>query len=237
MRTPRRLILTDAGGGGGGFDPLTLSPAAWWDFSDASSVTLNSGNVSQINDKSGNTQHITQGTASRQPLYSLAAQNGRNVAVFDGTNDTLSRNPFGLAQPFTVFSVIKVTGLASEGNIKLVWGSGSFPSQYVRTTSGTGRWSSYGGANLNATSPVTDSNFHVLVSTFDGASSSIRLDGSDIVTGSLGAIALSGNFYVGSDGASGFWNGAIASILLCPTPSAAARNAYEASLKAIWGTP
>lgn len=68
---------------------LALSPQLWLDASDAGSVTLNSGNVSQINDKSGNGRHFTQGSAGSQPAYLLANKNGLNVISFDGVDDTL----------------------------------------------------------------------------------------------------------------------------------------------------
>lgn len=41
----------------------------WIDATDTSVVTLNSGNISQIDDKSGNDRHATQTTASIQPDY------------------------------------------------------------------------------------------------------------------------------------------------------------------------
>lgn len=41
----------------------------WHDATDAASVTLNAGNVAQINDKSGNARHFSQATASQQPAY------------------------------------------------------------------------------------------------------------------------------------------------------------------------
>lgn len=41
----------------------------WHDATDAASVTLNAGNVAQIDDKSGNARHFAQATASQQPAY------------------------------------------------------------------------------------------------------------------------------------------------------------------------
>lgn len=73
-------------GGGGGEVPLSLNPAAWWDFSDSSTITIATG-VSQINDKSGNSNTATQGTGSRQPSIISAAQNGLDVARFNGVDN------------------------------------------------------------------------------------------------------------------------------------------------------
>jgi hypothetical protein len=60
----------------GAFDPLTLSPLAWWDASDASTVTVASGRVSAWDDKSGNGWHLSQADSGRRPVHSAAAING-----------------------------------------------------------------------------------------------------------------------------------------------------------------
>lgn len=65
-------------------NPLTLSPAIWIDFADASTVTLSGSNITQVTDKSGNGKTLTQGTAGRRPTYATASQNGLNTASFDG---------------------------------------------------------------------------------------------------------------------------------------------------------
>lgn len=67
------------------FSPLSLSNlAGWWDPSDASSVTLSSGRVSQLNDLSGNSRHMVQATSAQQPTYTTAGRNGLNIMTFNG---------------------------------------------------------------------------------------------------------------------------------------------------------
>ena len=76
--------------------PAAFSPTSvtglftWWDFSDSSTVTLNSGNVSAVADKSGNGNYssggsraLIQASAGDQPLYNATLQNGKGGAVFD----------------------------------------------------------------------------------------------------------------------------------------------------------
>jgi hypothetical protein len=64
----------------GGFDPRAISGlAVWFDAADSASVTLNSGNVAELRDKSGNGKHMAQSTAANQPAYVAAGQNGRSV--------------------------------------------------------------------------------------------------------------------------------------------------------------
>lgn len=77
---PRLLRSTSAGG----FDPRKISGLeAWWDAGDSASVTLDSGRVSAIADKSGKGRTAANSTSgSTQPDYITAAVNGRNVARF-----------------------------------------------------------------------------------------------------------------------------------------------------------
>jgi TM2 domain-containing membrane protein YozV len=51
----RRLM-----GGGGGWTPGDTETAAWWDPSDASSITLSGSRVTAVVDKSGNGKHLAQ---------------------------------------------------------------------------------------------------------------------------------------------------------------------------------
>lgn len=78
--------------GGRKFNPKTINGLfTWWDFSDSSTVTLNSGNVAAVADKSGNGKYpggaesrsLDQNSAGDQPLYNATLQNGYGGAVFD----------------------------------------------------------------------------------------------------------------------------------------------------------
>jgi hypothetical protein len=76
--------------GGVLWTPANITTALWLDAADASTVTLESGAVSQWNDKSGNGRNLIQGNALAQPTYNLASLNGLNTLSFDGTNDTMA---------------------------------------------------------------------------------------------------------------------------------------------------
>lgn len=83
-----------------GFDPATLSPAAWYDPSQLSTLFQDAaGNIPVTNagqpvgrmlDLSGNGRHLVQGSASARPV--LQTDGIRNWLKFDGINDTLSCN-------------------------------------------------------------------------------------------------------------------------------------------------
>lgn len=80
-------------------DVAALSNCALWlDASDASTITHSSGSVSQINDKSGNARHLTQGTGANQPRIDTHTQNGLAVLDFDGINDNLTLGSSGLGR-------------------------------------------------------------------------------------------------------------------------------------------
>jgi len=66
------------------FDPRSIPGLeSWWDAADAASVTLDSGRVSQLSDKSGKGRHAANSTSgSTQPSYVTAGRNGLNVARF-----------------------------------------------------------------------------------------------------------------------------------------------------------
>lgn len=56
---------------------------AWWDFSDEATVTLDSGRIAAVRDKSGNGWHpANTASGSTQPTYTIGGQSGLNVASF-----------------------------------------------------------------------------------------------------------------------------------------------------------
>lgn len=66
------------------FDPRRIPGLeAWWDAADSASVTLDSGRVSQWNDKSGNGRHAANtSSGSTQPDYITQGRNSLNVVRF-----------------------------------------------------------------------------------------------------------------------------------------------------------
>lgn len=73
-----------------GFNPKSISGLhAWYDASDASTITQATG-VSSWADKSGNGRTCSQATGANQPTYVLAGQNGRNVIDFPSATYTMT---------------------------------------------------------------------------------------------------------------------------------------------------
>lgn len=70
-------------GGAAAWTPAQLSSLALWlDANDASTITLNGGNVSQWNDKSGRNNHVSNAEAATQPAYLTTGWNNKPTVSF-----------------------------------------------------------------------------------------------------------------------------------------------------------
>jgi len=80
-----------------GWTPSELGSALalWLDAADAGTITLNGSNVSQWNDKSGNSRHILQASPALQPSYQAPGLNGYPIVDFERARGTwLQTNSF-----------------------------------------------------------------------------------------------------------------------------------------------
>jgi len=65
---------------------VVRSVVAWYDAMDSATITLGSQGVSNWSDKSGNENHLTQGTASNEPLYNASDSNLNDLPTVSGDN-------------------------------------------------------------------------------------------------------------------------------------------------------
>lgn len=124
------------------FSPLSLSPVAWYDLSDLSTLfqdaarttpAVNDGDpVGGVTDKSGSGNHLAQATSSKRPMLKLAIQNGRAVLRFDGVDDFLALA--GLVSGASVYSIFTV----SKGSAGVLLHNGSNRGVLTRQASGDG---------------------------------------------------------------------------------------------------
>jgi hypothetical protein len=83
----------------------------WYNASSASDRIMDgSFGVSQLNDLSGNSRHLTQGTSANRPIMTQNYINGRGGLNFDGTNDYMvasnfDKNVIGQTGAYTLFFV------------------------------------------------------------------------------------------------------------------------------------
>lgn len=97
------------------FTPASLTDLrGWWDVSDEGSITSSSGAISQIADLSGNGNHFVQSTAGNKPTLSADAPSGRNVATFDGVNDSMTA-PDATSLDLTQCSIFIALTMVSSG--------------------------------------------------------------------------------------------------------------------------
>ena len=72
------------------FDPRKIAGLNhWFDASDSTTVTLDSGRVASIADKVGGLTAANSSSGSTQPNYVIGSQNGRNVMRFVAADSTL----------------------------------------------------------------------------------------------------------------------------------------------------
>ena len=94
-------------------DELGADLALWFDADDTSTITLNGSNVAQWSDKSGNGNHVSNGTSSTQPAYLTTGWNSKPTVYFtkaggeflfkDGVSNFAANNDYTLASAFEYF--------------------------------------------------------------------------------------------------------------------------------------
>jgi len=239
------------------FDPRQIAGLGlWFDAADASTVTLNAGNVSEWRDKSGNGRHASQSTAASQPIYqaagtlsvalvneSVAANRSMTIAGAAG----LLRNVAG----GTLIAVHRPTAIAAGQSA--VFFSTNASVNATRLVLAAGVLSAaleLGGRRLDANSfqGITSSGsantpyVHVGVANYSAASATMYVNGT--VTASSSSFQTGGNSenadslavsLFNNGGGGSIYTGAIAEVLVYPRAlSAAEVSAISRYLGAKW---
>jgi hypothetical protein len=209
--------------------------ALWLDAADASTLTLDgSNNVEQWNDKSGNGRHVEQSNATLRPARTLSSINGLTALTFDGTDDRLIGTFASISQPITVFCVVRVDNLGSQRTI--------FDSRltviFAHYTTPPTNYNYHGGVARSFAGVVAGSTYLGAI-TYNGASSSLRINRSLVDSGNAGSSSLTDGISVGCTRASSaFHLGAIAELVFySKVLSAGEITSVENYLAAKWGTP
>jgi len=166
-----------------GIDGTTVLDA---DFSSAtegvSSFVESSSNAATVSIIS--TQNLVQATGSKQPTYraSTAAFNNQPTVQGDGTDDWIGATVASIAQP------VWVVLIAAHGATKKTLFDGAATFQLVYDGGTGSRYFLFSGSALDSGDAI-DTNPHLHVCTFNGASSSYALDGTVIASGNAGTTA------------------------------------------------
>jgi len=178
----------------GGFLPSDVAALiCWYDASDLATITESSGDVSQWDDKSGEGNHLVQATGVNQPTTGADTQNGKNVITFNDASEYLHVDSFvggSLSQPNTIF----ITLLPDSDTAALhtyIDGDTSGQRQLIDQLTTTGNYRIFAG-NSTPSSTVRNTSFTQLTAVFNGASSSLRENASEIHTGNVGSNPVDG---------------------------------------------
>lgn len=207
--------------------------------------------VSQINDKSGNARHLTQGTLANMPKY-WNGLNGLNCLVFDGTNDKLATSAgvqlvnattglytaYAVATPFSVAAGTRsiVDQDDETGNrMPQMLRISATAAESVRIAGGA--VTDAAGVTLAANAPHVFSSIHraaqvevYVDGTSNGASASTGSNGTDADQLGVGAHLPFGG--------SAYWSGTIGEIaVMSDDIGSTSMTSMSEYLKSKWGTP
>jgi hypothetical protein len=224
-----------------GFNPKSISGLQLWlDAADSSTITTETG-VSEWRDKSVTGSKWAQTTGNNQPATGTQTLNGRNVIVFDGSNDSLSATtPLLTSLPMSFFFVQQIITSTSFG-MSYVGGSGSDDFN-IRQSGGTGALNIVA-ANSIVINQSTPSRVGVndilawIVPSGAGTNSTLHRNGTEItLTGPTLKPVLTGTHYIGRRSDGFYANIWVAEVIVYSTLlSASQRKSVEAYLGKKWG--
>lgn len=212
--------------GRGKFSMLALSGLkAWWDVTDANAVTKDEDDlISQLTDKSGNSNHAVQATGANQPTFLASAISGQAVAVFDGAASFLAANSLaasftGTDKPITVVVAGKSAAAANTGTMLGIGRSTGITAEMRFRPRVTGRIDDAGTSKLQTVGTV-DVVPHVWTFVMSGTALNAYEDGAILGDANfdtdVGAITLDrlglGCFL--KDAAADFFSGQIAEVVV-----------------------
>ena len=243
----RRGIFAGPKFRGDAFSPLQLPGLlAWWDPSISGSITITGSGVSQLDDASGNAEHITQSTDGRRPtettLNSLAAISMNDPSPTDQqlVNSTIV---FGATQ--AMFQVIQPRRDASFQRFSMGNGAGTNAIAGFRislTTAHAMQFQIGDGVARNlvqtADAIFADQETLVLVAYHDGTNIVLRVNGTEHTAASTLDPSRTGNFAYGANdnGATqGEFKGINAEAGICGILTAGQISELEGYLASKWG--
>jgi len=207
------------------------------DADDASTITTATG-VSQWSDKSGQGNHLTQATGSKQPLVQSAALNGKNTILMDGTADKLQRTTYtggAISQAVTFYLVVKVSQTVGDSGYIFDAGGATRNYCYNNGTAPDLYYMNGGGSDIIPSTNVSTT-WTMISLVFDGASSSFEQDQVVIATGNSGTSATNGITLGGRHTDSSYAAHDYAEVLVYDSVlSAVDKSGVEMYLKKKWG--
>lgn len=222
-----------------GFNPKSITGLQLWlDAADSSTITTGTG-VSEWRDKSATGSKWAQTTGNNQPATGTQTLNGKNVIVFDGSNDSLSAvTPLSTSMPLSFFIVQRIVAKTSFGMTYTT--STTSDAWNIRQSGSTG------GLNIVANnsivinlSPEDRTGISDLLSWVvpSSGNSVLRRNGTQLtLDGPTLKPVLTGTHYLGRRSDGFYFNGWIAEVIAYSTElSASQRSSVEKYLAKKWG--
>jgi hypothetical protein len=190
----------------------TFTASTWgtvlseFDFSDTTKYTQSAGRVSAVAPSSGSQGVSPVATGTEQP-YTGRTLNGLPVLDFQGAQ-RLVVDVVDEALPVTLAILCATDILTPIGaNSQVLGNSATQPTLYFNG----GTWRYYDGTEIISATAI-DTNYHVILGIFNGASSQLLLDGVQIATGNPGTTPLI-DIHIGADTGTAWWDGPVAHVL------------------------
>ena len=177
-RRPTRIVGSQL------WTPASITTALWIDANDASTLTIASGAVSQWDDKSGNSRHLSQATSSQRPAYNATGYNSTMPLItFDGSNDVLSATTgqTGISN-VSLFIAMRYVSATGE-DLSFGFGQGTNAIRYFYTAGSTQGFAAF--ANDVPSSSISidaGGGFHLFEVVQNGTAVSLWRDGSPDTT-------------------------------------------------------
>ncbi len=130
--------------------------AMWLDASDASTLTVDAGAVSQWRDKSGNGRHLSPPASTNRPALVADGFNGRPTVRFDGVDDHLGTRSLPRTGDLNVLAVLRPA--SKSGQYHNVFDSAPLsggPMLWVRGVGVVNSWELNTGSGLFTSNPWT----------------------------------------------------------------------------------
>ncbi len=208
------------------FQPTRLGGLALWlDAADANSITQSANAVSQWNDKSGKSNHVTQTTGLAQPIYTPNGQNSKSTIAFGASQYMIM--PSGLystpAAANTIFSVSKrnTESAALAFILNFSNGAGSLQN-YLSYDNATGNIDYCNNSSSTFIAQVQAAgfiniNYQIITATFDGANTqTITSNNAATFSNASASVATTiDRAWIGGKTSSAFFlNGGIAELII-----------------------
>lgn len=222
------------------------------------------GFLTTIYDQSGLARNLTQATTTNQPLVVSAGvaqtQNGRLWAVFNGSVSSRRMTVSGSTAHYKSFhdgtssTLYCVFNVVNDANFKVMFGNiitgtdigfrvytTGTEQPYIAVQNASGEVVGAQKTQIAATNVMTvfvDADNATAANREEGWLDGVLMTGDNALTGTPSTANASRDFNFGS-GATGSlpWNGAIGELAMWSQDQTASRTAWEANVKAFWGTP